>query len=108
MDGITDSMDMSLSKLWVMVKDREAWHAAAHGVAKSWTLNNSNRQMKRSLGPLARVWHLDEPEAGDGKGISGHRTWRMCMWRVGGEEVFAAWSSKGGQDPECTLKSPSH
>ena len=37
LDGVTDSMEMSLSKFWEIVKDREAWRAAIHGVAKSWT-----------------------------------------------------------------------
>ena len=37
LDGITDSMHMSLSEFWELVMDREAWHAVIHGVAKNWT-----------------------------------------------------------------------
>ena len=47
MDGITNSMDMSLSKLQEMVRDREAWRVAVHGVAKSWTRLSDSRTTKR-------------------------------------------------------------
>ena len=92
LDGITDSMDMTLSKLWEMVRDREAWCAAVHGVTKSWTQLSDRTELNM---PEAGV--VPSPVESGAKCLSGRQlNMRIQIEEARKEAIDALICYKGG------------
>ena len=104
LDGITDSVDMSLSKLWEMVKDREAWCAAVHVVTRSWTWLRDWTTTR--LNPLGA---LDSGNRGKSSIIT---SFKKCVWFVIHDchnpsvpsELVVNFVCRGWAGPMCTTQ----
>ena len=111
LDGITDSMDMCLSKLWEIVKDWESWRTAVHGVTKSqtwlsgWTTTATSHLVWshrvcacRCPGPAHLCWFGSSSDPNFGSGILDFWVWILIVWApfLGKKEVLRRDVSKGG------------